>query len=113
MRINAAAAQIRASSLAVGEAAQERRPKRTDEGDERVVSCNVEGVAWVGPTRIVVVSDARKSDQHCRCKDKAQSILVFELYGGATTERRGLHCGGRAVVHGPGARVMYLSPLRS
>jgi hypothetical protein len=48
----------------------------------RTVYCNVEGVSWVGPDRVVVVSDRAKregQDQQCRVKD--QSIHVFTIPG--------------------------------
>jgi len=48
----------------------------------RTVYCNVEGVSWVGPDRVVVVSDRAKregQDQQCRAKD--QSIHVFTIPG--------------------------------
>jgi hypothetical protein len=48
----------------------------------RTVYCNVEGVSWVAPDRVVVVSDRAKregQDQQCRAKD--QSIHVFTIPG--------------------------------
>ena len=48
----------------------------------RTVYCNVEGVSWMAPDRVVVVSDRAKregQDQHCRAKD--QSIHVFTIPG--------------------------------
>jgi uncharacterized protein YjiK len=41
--------------------------------------CNVEGVAWITDTQMVVVSDSKKDRQAGRCKKKAQSIHVFEI----------------------------------
>ena len=51
--------------------------------DGRTVYCNIEGVSWVAPDRVVVVSDRAKrnggQDQRCRAKD--QSIHVFTIPG--------------------------------
>ncbi len=50
------------------------------DGDGRTVYCNVEGVSWVAPDRVVVVSDRAKAttqDERCRAKD--QSIHVFAI----------------------------------
>jgi hypothetical protein len=50
--------------------------------DGKTVYCNVEGVSWVAPDRVVVVSDRAKregQDQQCRAKD--QSIHVFTIPG--------------------------------
>ncbi len=43
--------------------------------------CNVEGVSWIDDTTIVVVSDAKKDDDPRSCKNKEQSIHVFEILG--------------------------------
>ncbi len=40
---------------------------------------NVEGVSWITPNRVVVVSDRRKSDQPKHFADKDQSIHVFDI----------------------------------
>jgi hypothetical protein len=46
----------------------------------RAVYGNVEGLAWVTPSRLVVVSDRRKpGEQHKCCKIKDQSIHLFDL----------------------------------
>jgi hypothetical protein len=48
----------------------------------RTVYCNIEGVSWVTPDRVVVVSDRAKrgsQDEQCRAKD--QSIHVFAIPG--------------------------------
>lgn len=50
---------------------------RDDEG--RATYCNVEGVSWVGPDRVVVVSDKAKATQGQRCRAKDQSIHVFDV----------------------------------
>jgi hypothetical protein len=42
--------------------------------------CNIEGVAWLGAERIVVVSDKAKPDEQAkRCRKKDQSIHVFAI----------------------------------
>ena len=41
--------------------------------------CNIEGVAWITRTQIVVVSDKRKSDQDEICSRKDQSIHIFNI----------------------------------
>lgn len=41
--------------------------------------CNIEGVAWLDESHVVVVSDRRKSRQHRRCARSDQSIHVFRL----------------------------------
>jgi hypothetical protein len=44
------------------------------------VYCNVEGVAWLSPRQIVVVSDrAKPGEQPKKCRDKDQSIHIFDL----------------------------------
>jgi hypothetical protein len=45
----------------------------------RIVYGNVEGVSWIGPDRLVMVSDRAKRDQPERCRGKQESIHVFEL----------------------------------
>ena len=47
--------------------------------EDQVVYCTIEGVSWITPNRIVVVSDKAKSTQSKRCRDKDQSIHVFEI----------------------------------
>lgn len=49
------------------------------------IYCNVEGVAWVGDTRLVTVTDKMKSDQAETCADGDQSIQVFSLPNRAKT----------------------------
>lgn len=50
------------------------------EGDDKIVYCNVEGVAWLSPAQVVVVSDKTKSgSQKARCRSKDQSIHVFAI----------------------------------
>ena len=45
----------------------------------RTIYCNLEGMAWLGNGRLVVVSDRAKRDQPGRCTRKDQSIHVFRL----------------------------------
>jgi hypothetical protein len=40
---------------------------------------NVEGISWITPSRIVTVSDRRKSDQPKHFADKDESIHVFDI----------------------------------
>lgn len=50
---------------------------RTPDGE--IQYGNVEGVSWITPSRIVIVSDRRKSDQPKHFADKDQSIHVFDI----------------------------------
>lgn len=51
---------------------------RDDDG--KIVYCNVEGIAWLSATEIVVVSDKTKDGaQKSRCRGKDQSIHVFTV----------------------------------
>jgi hypothetical protein len=44
------------------------------------VYCNIEGVAWLNPDRVIVVSDKTKPDeQGKRCRKKDQSIHMFDI----------------------------------
>jgi hypothetical protein len=45
----------------------------------QVIYCTIEAVSWITPNRIVVVSDKAKSKQGKWCRDKAQSIHIFEI----------------------------------
>ena len=45
----------------------------------RTVYGNAEGVAWLSPDRVVVVSDRVKHDQPRRCRAKDESIHVFMI----------------------------------
>jgi hypothetical protein len=47
--------------------------------DGRVAYCNVEGVSWVAPDQVVVVSDKAKLGQGPGCRAKDQSIHVFAI----------------------------------
>jgi uncharacterized protein YjiK len=52
-----------------------------DDSGKRIY-CNIEGVAWITPEEIAVVSDRRNKDvQKRRCKRKAQSIHIFSISG--------------------------------
>ncbi len=48
-------------------------------GNDKVVYCNVEGVAWLDDDSLIVVSDRRKSKQGKRCGEKDQSVHLFRL----------------------------------
>jgi len=50
---------------------------RTPDGE--IQYGNIEGVSWITPSRIVTVSDRRKSDQPKRFVDKDQSIHIFDI----------------------------------
>ena len=51
---------------------------RNDRG--KTVYCNVEGISWITPDRVVVVSDRAKAVvQGKRCRAKDQSIHVFTI----------------------------------
>jgi hypothetical protein len=52
---------------------------RSDDGE--ILYGNIEGVAWIAPSRIVAVSDRRKksSQPDKRLSDKDQSLHVFEI----------------------------------
>ena len=46
----------------------------------KIIYCNVEGICWLNPNQIVVVSDKCKtSEQPKRCKKKDQSIHIFNI----------------------------------
>jgi hypothetical protein len=50
--------------------------------------CNVEGLDWLGPDRLVVVSDrAKRRSQATRCQRRDESVHVFRLPG--VRRRRG------------------------
>jgi len=44
-----------------------------------IVYCNVEGVHWLDPWRIIVTSDKAKSTQPWRCVAKDQSVHIFAV----------------------------------
>lgn len=47
----------------------------------RIVYGNVEGVVWLDDacTRVAVVSDRTKDDQPGRCREKEESVHIFDL----------------------------------
>jgi hypothetical protein len=52
------------------------------DSEGRTVYCNIEGVSWVTPDRVVVVSDrAKRESQGEQCRAKDQSIHVFAVPG--------------------------------
>ena len=56
-------------------------PFPRDEKGE-IVYCNIEGVSWIAPRRIVVVSDRCKpGEQAKRCAEKDQSVHIFDIPG--------------------------------
>jgi hypothetical protein len=46
---------------------------------DQVIYCTIEGVSWMTSNRIVAVSDKAKSQQGKRCREKDQSIHIFEI----------------------------------
>lgn len=48
-------------------------------GQEEMVYCNLEGVAWVDNKNLVLVSDASKVEQPASCREKDQSIHRVSL----------------------------------
>jgi hypothetical protein len=60
------------------------------DGDGDVLYCTVEGVCWLRPDEVVVVSDRAKAGsqgRHCRAKD--QSLHVFALPSASGDDRSG------------------------
>ena len=49
------------------------------DADGSVVYGNAEGVSWMAPDQVVVVSDKAKPDQDPRCQAKDQSIHIFRI----------------------------------
>lgn len=49
------------------------------DADGNVVYGTAEGVSWVGPDQVVVVSDKVKPEQDPRCQAKDQSIHIFRI----------------------------------
>jgi hypothetical protein len=46
----------------------------------RTIYCNIEGVAWIAPRQIVVVSDKCKPGEQSKfCEAKDQSIHIFDI----------------------------------
>ena len=51
---------------------------KSDSGE--TVYCNIEGVSWIAPNQIVVVSDKQKpGEQPEACQEKDQSIHIFSI----------------------------------
>jgi hypothetical protein len=51
-------------------------PRGADGG---IVYGTAEGVSWMGPDQLVIVSDKAKPEQNPRCRDKDQSIHIFRV----------------------------------
>jgi hypothetical protein len=49
------------------------------DADGSVVYGTAEGVSWMAPDQVVVVSDKAKPDQDPRCQAKDQSIHIFRI----------------------------------
>jgi hypothetical protein len=49
------------------------------DGDGNVVYGTAEGVSWIAPDRVVMVSDKAKPKQDPRCRAKDQSIHIFRI----------------------------------
>lgn len=60
----------------VDEGGVHQLPRR---GGGSVEYCNAEGVAWLAPNQIAVVSDKRKDAQRKQCQKKDQSLHVFQI----------------------------------
>jgi hypothetical protein len=51
--------------------------------DGSIVYGTAEGVSWMAPDEVVMVSDKAKPDQDPRCRAKDQSIHIFRIPGSA------------------------------
>lgn len=49
-------------------------PMIKSSNDCAIQYCNVEGVAWLNRTELILISDKSKDDQDAICKEKGQSI---------------------------------------
>jgi hypothetical protein len=49
------------------------------DADGRIVYGTAEGVSWIAPDHVVMVSDKAKPDQDRRCRAKDQSIHIFRI----------------------------------
>ncbi len=47
------------------------------DADGEIIYGTVEGVSWIAPDQVVVVSDRAKPEQDRRCRAKDQSIHIF------------------------------------
>ena len=51
------------------------------DADGEIVYGTAEGVSWIAPDQLVMVSDKAKPDQARRCQAKDQSIHIFRIPG--------------------------------
>ena len=51
------------------------------DADGRIVYGTAEGVSWIAPDQVVMVSDKAKPEQDRRCRAKDQSIHIFRIPG--------------------------------
>jgi len=51
------------------------------DADGEIIYGTAEGVSWIAPDQVVVVSDKAKPDQDRRCRSKDQSIHIFRIPG--------------------------------
>jgi len=49
------------------------------DADGGIVYGTAEGVSWMGPDQLVMVSDKAKPEQAGRCRAKDQSIHIFRI----------------------------------
>ena len=54
------------------------------DADGGIVYGTAEGVSWIAPDQVVMVSDKAKPEQDRRCRDKDQSIHIFRIPGPAS-----------------------------
>ena len=47
--------------------------------DDKIVYCNVEGVAWLSPAQVVVSDKTKSASRKARRRSKDQSIHVFAI----------------------------------
>jgi hypothetical protein len=55
---------------------------------DEIIYCTVEGVSWIAPDQVVVVSDKAKPEQGKRCRAKDQSIHIFRIPARARSRRQ-------------------------
>jgi hypothetical protein len=51
------------------------------DADGGIVYGTAEGVSWMAPDELVMVSDKAKPEQDARCRAKDQSIHIFRIPG--------------------------------
>jgi hypothetical protein len=56
--------------------------------DGRIIYGTAEGVSWIAPDQVVIVSDKAKPEQDLRCRAKDQSIHIFRIPDPAAPEPR-------------------------